>query len=355
MHDIIVIGTGFAGSAAAILLSRQGFDVATVDKHVICPRQFRAEQLVGHQVDSLDRLGLLHLVVGNQRCVAHATGYENGRRMGRVRTPHYGVDYADQVNGLRCAIPAEVKQHIGMVTAIDTTDTIQTVALADGTRLQARLVVLATGLHRGLNRQLGATTDTILHKHSTAIGFDVAMASPPGDVIVYQGDSTNRVDYITIFPFKNNRLRANVFGYDGPVDWHSMLPRLRAVVGQVEVASTPELWGNHICVSRIRRPGVVAIGDSLQTPCPSAGTGIGRLLVDVEALCRHAPQWLHASADRSERQIEVYHKDPIRNASCAKALHDARYMRERRLGTSIGWKLHRFRVRSQARMMGAAG
>ena len=60
--DVVIVGEGFAGAAAAILLSRAGFHIATIDKHAVCRPEFRAEQIVGCQVDNLDRLDLLSLI-----------------------------------------------------------------------------------------------------------------------------------------------------------------------------------------------------------------------------------------------------------------------------------------------------
>ena len=106
------------------------------------------------------------------------------------------------VTALRTAIPVTVQRYTGCVTSIATTEHIQTIMLADGTQLEARLVVLATGLHRTLHAQLGNVTQTISAKHSVAIGFDVSLPSPPDEVIVYQGDAVNQVDYLTVFPLK---------------------------------------------------------------------------------------------------------------------------------------------------------
>jgi 2-polyprenyl-6-methoxyphenol hydroxylase-like FAD-dependent oxidoreductase len=361
MLDVIIIGEGFAGAAAAILLSRAGFHLATVDKHPTCRAEFRAEQIVGHQVHTLDRLGLLQVVVGATRPVDHAGVFANGRLLGRFASSHYGIDYPDMVAALRIAVPTEVERHIGSVTGIETTDHAQTVTLANGTRLQSRLVVLATGLHRKLHIQLGGATKTLSANHSIAVGFDVRLPSGPDDVIVYYGDVTNAVDYLTVFPFKGG-LRANLFAYGDPARLrepvasserlHQLLPKLHAAIGRLEVTGRPCLRINSLSVSAIRRPGVVAIGDAYQTPCPAAGTGIGRLLADVEALCRHAPQWLRQGGAASETEIASYHRDGQRVAANAKAVHDAQYLRARRTGRSIGWRLHRARVQIQMRVIG---
>ena len=84
---------------------------------------------------------------------------------------------------------------------------------------------------------------------------------------------------------------------------------------------------------------------------PVCGHRHWRLLADVEALRRHVPQWLRQSSDMSETKLAGYHSDAARAAASAKSVHDAQYMKARRTGTSLGWRLHRLRLQVQGRMM----
>lgn len=39
--DVAVVGAGLSGSVAAVTLARAGYRVALIDRHEVCPPQFR--------------------------------------------------------------------------------------------------------------------------------------------------------------------------------------------------------------------------------------------------------------------------------------------------------------------------
>ena len=57
--DVVVIGAGFSGASAAVLLGRAGYRVAVVDRYAVCPPQFRVESIADEQADALRRMDLL--------------------------------------------------------------------------------------------------------------------------------------------------------------------------------------------------------------------------------------------------------------------------------------------------------
>lgn len=361
--DIVIVGQGFAGAATAILLARAGYRVVTVDPGPMCPPQFRAEQIVGEQVNVLARMGLLPTVVGDVAPIQSAAAWADGRFVKWVNVPHYGIDYPDMVDNLRAAIPPGVVQITGMVSSITNTDAHRTVVLDDGRMWTAAVVIVATGLHKRLMDRLGAVRTLVSDNHSLAIGFDVERSHPLDSVFVYHGDQHNKIDYLTLFPFKDGRTRANLFCYTGKESiaphldktygLHVLLPKLRLACGPVGIISRPVYRMNSLTVVDLPgQPGVVVIGDAYQTPCPSAGTGIGRLLSDVSAVVAFAHHWIRYGASVTDPEGKKYYDDPRRQAASDKALEAAKYMRDRRLGTSLRWKLHRLRVRAKVRVMG---
>ena len=72
------------------------------------------------------------------------------------------------------------------------------------------------------------------------------------------------------------------------------LPGLAGFLGDFQVVEGVQNWIMDLCeVENFQREGVVLIGDAFQTSCPAAGTGVSRLLTDVERLCNvHLPHWL---------------------------------------------------------------
>jgi 2-polyprenyl-6-methoxyphenol hydroxylase-like FAD-dependent oxidoreductase len=360
MYDVAIIGAGLAGGLAAHLLARQGLQIAIIDLTAEHPEEFRAEQIVGEQVEILRTLQLLDRIVEDRQCTGSARCYDSaGRLMGWVRAPHYGLPYAQMVNGLR-PFPETVKQIIDRVIAIDQRDQGQCLSLQSGHHIESRLSVLATGLHRSLHKGLGEVRETLSVHHSLTAGFNVQTDQPVDEVLVMHGNERNHIDYLTLFPYEGGIIRGNLFVYGDTAQFmaplqradglHRLLPNLCSAMGEIRITSKVLIRNNHLSVSRIAKPGIVTIGDAYQTPCPAAGTGIIRLLFDVQALADYVPRWLRAG-DVSVGRIQEFYEDSARAAADAKALHDARYRRAVRTETSMRWQIHRWRVRQQVRVL----
>ena len=89
------------------------------------------------------------------------------------------------------------------------------------------------------------------------------------------------------------------------------------------------------------RPGVVLIGDAFQTNCPAAGTGVGRLLVDVERLCTdYVPRWLE-TAGMGVDKIAQFYSDRDKLAADQHSLQLASFRQALTLNTDMRWNLRR--------------
>ena len=182
-----------------------------VDRHAAYPADFRAEQLVGSQTDALRRLGLLEGIVGQTTPMLNATSACYGKVIDQTHSLHYGLHYADMVNAAR-SMAAGAKLITGRATQVTTGPEFQTVALADGTALQARLVLLATGPNDdGLLAPLGISRTMLSEHHSLTFGFDLQTSLRR--ILVYYGERRgDRMDYLAIFPI-GGTMRANLFCY----------------------------------------------------------------------------------------------------------------------------------------------
>jgi geranylgeranyl reductase family protein len=69
--DVLVVGAGPAGSAAAMLLARQGFDVVLADQHVFPRDKVCGDALIPDAHAALRRLGLLDEVLAQAQSVSH--------------------------------------------------------------------------------------------------------------------------------------------------------------------------------------------------------------------------------------------------------------------------------------------
>ena len=362
--DVIIVGGGLAGTLAALLLDRTGCKVALIDRHQIYPTDFRAEQLVGYQVDILKWLGLLEIVVGDLVPAKRAVAMRAGKVLGVVDAPHYGIRYQDMVNQARRHLPPSVRLICSKVSGIDLTADRQRVRLATGDVVEGRLVILATGLGQQLLRPAGIDRTMIRKRQSFAFGFDVEAASPAmfsSSVLVAYGEApADRIDYLTLFSV-GNKLRGNLFTFhdrDDPWVGRFMqrpcetlkvaMPHLEQTIGRIQAIGPVQRHVTDLAVATgCRRDGVVIVGDGFQTSCPAAGTGISRLLNDVEILCTSCiPVWL-ATAGMGTDKIGAYYANPVKVSADAEALRVAEYRRFVTVETGLFWRLHRQRVKIQ--------
>ncbi|MBN8909667.1 MAG: FAD-dependent monooxygenase, partial [Rhodospirillales bacterium] len=355
--DIAIVGGGLAGSLLATLLGRAGRHVAVIDRHAVYPSDFRAEQIVGAQCLHFQRLGLLRAVVGDAPPVTRALAAMGGKVIGQVEAPHYGLPYEALVARVRATVPESVPWLTGRVVEVGTGIETQAVTLADGRRLTARLVILANGLQRALQRELGFERRVLRAGHSLSFGFDLVPTADHGapcPVLVHIGGRRDGVDYLTTFPM-GGATRANLFTYwdhrspparafrqDPEPVLRQIFPRLSAVLGGWRVGGPVQARVTDVeTVANPIRDGVVLVGDAFQTSCPATGTGISRLLTDVEQLCTvHLPAWL-ASPGMAAEKIAGFYADPVKLAADREALQAAEYRRALATAAGAGWAAHR--------------
>jgi 2-polyprenyl-6-methoxyphenol hydroxylase-like FAD-dependent oxidoreductase len=107
------------------------------------------------------------------------------------------------------------------------------------------------------------------------------------------------------------------------------------------VTGKVQSWIMDIGVARnVRQAGIVLIGDAYQTSCPAAGTGVSRLLTDVERLLAYAPHWLTTPGMASEK-IGAFYDDADKQAMDVHALALADYRRSLTIDTSLAWATRR--------------
>jgi 2-polyprenyl-6-methoxyphenol hydroxylase-like FAD-dependent oxidoreductase len=362
--DIVIIGAGVSGSLAAVVLGRAGYHVTLVDRYAVYPPDFRAEHLDGAQIDQFNRLGLLaDLTAGVYRGETVACG-RRGKLIEIHPTINFGLRYEQLVNTARGMLPDSITSVIGKVVDVEASNTIQRVHLADGRVLTGRLLIVAAGLGYALCRRLGITRRIIRNAHSLTFGFNMHPTERPAfehSYVVYQGEKiADRIDYLAIFRL-GETTRANLFTFrDHREPWtaalrenpnavlHRTLPGLTKVIGEYDVSGKVELRTMDLYVSEGHvRDGVVLIGDAFQTACPAAGTGLTKVLTDIERLCYvHIPQWL-SSEGMGRNKIAAFYSDPVKRAADAKSIHDAEYRRSVTIEPGLRWSVHRTQVHAR--------
>ena len=356
--DVIVIGAGLAGTAAASVLGQQGRRVVLVDPWLECPPLFKAEKIDQQQVRLLESLGLLkHLIPHAGRVREVRVGYD-GHVIRTVPIEQYGLSYSEMVNALRRHLPSSVDLRQARVEEIANSSDVQRVRLSTGEELKSRLVVLASGSSSHLNTQLGLRRQVIQRDQSLVFGFNVA---PPDrqlfdfdSVTYYSLDPSARIDYLTLFRFRRV-MRANLFVFRSERDpWgrefiqdpegmlRRYLPDVTRVTGDFRVVSKVE--SGRVDLYRVEskpQSGIVLIGDACQSVCPSTGVGLDKVLTDVSVLAECVPSWLSSPGIDSKKLAEFY-EHPRKLAVDSQAMRSALHHRRTVVDGRMRWRIHRF-------------
>lgn len=356
--DIAIVGGGLAGSLAAAVLARAGHRVVLVDKRAVHPEEFRVEKIGGQQLEMLRRLGFLHGLESVACRYDRVLNIREGKVVDVSVGQAYGFPYADLVAMARGQLPDPSDLIVDEVTAISSSDDIQHIELASGRRLDARLVVLATGMAGVLSYRLGIKRRVLAERHSVSFGFTIARKDgAPFDfeaLTCYGERTADGIDYLSLFPVRAG-MRANLFMFRDPTDpimrelrrepeatVLRLLPGLRPYLGDFRVTDKVQNWVMDLTVVEGHlQPGVVLIGDAFQTNCPAAGTGVARLLVDVDRLCtEYAPRWL-ATPGMGTEKIAQFYSDPDKLAADQRSLKMARFRQALTSRNDLEWDVRR--------------
>src|SRR5262245_22891085 len=367
--DVAIIGGGLAGSLAAVVLGRAGHDVTVIDRHAAYPAEFRVEKLAGPQVGLMHRLGLLDSIAAAASRYDQVVNVRHGRQIDRTHGAQYGIMYDDLVGIVRAQIPLSVPFVVDRVVELQAGPERQRIVLSNQAAIEARLVVLATGMADGLRQQVGIRRRVVHEKHSISFGFSIAPATGSAfswPALTCYGDKpSDRIDYISLFPI-GPVMRANLSTYlDHRDPWVrvlrrepkeallSTLPGLARFLGDFRVVEGVQNWTMdlHVVENHVR-DGVVLIGDAFQTSCPAAGTGVTRLLTDVNRLCnRHVPRWL-ATPGMARDKIADFYADPIKRKADARAARLADYRRALTIDDGFSGNLRRRHAFLRRRLFG---
>jgi 2-polyprenyl-6-methoxyphenol hydroxylase-like FAD-dependent oxidoreductase len=247
---------------------------------------------------------------------------------------------------------------VDQVQGISTSNQMQRLTLASGKQIASRLVVLATGMAGALPHRLGIARRVLVPHHSLAFGFGMAPADgtafPFPALTCYGERTTDGIDYLSIFPIPEG-MRANLFMFRDPTDpimrelrrdpkstLFELMPGLRSYLGDFRLTDRMHHWVMDLAAAEGHlQPGIVLIGDAFQTSCPAAGTGVSRLLVDVERLCTvYLPQWLKTD-EMDIDKISQFYSDESKIASDQRAFRMAHFRQALTSNNDITWHLRR--------------
>lgn len=356
--DIVIVGGGLAGSMAAAMLGRKGIATAIIDPNPVYPFDFRCEKLDPFQLAALEKTGLAGLILPGTTLNREVWVARFGRLADCRPFVQRGTLYNDLVNAARAAIPDQVHRFVTKAVDLSTGPVRQTVTLSTGDILSARLIVLATGLSVSLRDKIGIERTVISRCHSISAGFNVVPLGHPAfpfPSLTYHGErASDGIAYLTLFPI-GDQMRVNLMTYrtmDDP--WlrhlrqnpaqalHELLPSLRRITGDFTTSGQVHIRPADLYVSSgHRQAGCVLVGDAFLTSCPAAGTGGGKVLIDVERLCNHyIPQWL-ASEGMGAEKIAGFYDDPVKVENDRRSTAKAYHLRELSINPGLRWRAER--------------
>ncbi len=357
--DIAIVGGGIAGSAAAVLLGRAGFDLTLIDPHKSYPEDFRCEKFNMEQIETLERMGLGEFVFDALTPISDVWIARFGQLVNKMDYPHYGFSYKTVIDAMRTSIPKSVEFICTKVKSVDNGPEKQTLKLANGDEISARLIIMANGLNPGLRKQLDVPQSMLSKHHCMAIGFDVAPLA--GQKFEFQSmtfwpeKASRHMAYFTAFKSKDD-FRANMFGYwnkDDPFlaqlqkepekTLNQLMPKLGPMIGGFKVQGRVHVRPIDLLQNDPHAiDGVVFLGDAYSTSCPGAGTGAGKALVDVERLClTHIPQWMK-QMDMSANTLASFYQDKEKQESDQASFKAAYFLRNLTMNREMSWHARRW-------------
>jgi 2-polyprenyl-6-methoxyphenol hydroxylase-like FAD-dependent oxidoreductase len=356
--DIAILGGGLAGSLTAAMLGRAGIDCILIDPHDVYPDDFRCEKLDGPQLAILRKTGLAGAILRASTFDGACWVARFGRVVEKRPGDQRGIFYGSLVNTIRGEIPRQVPFIRTKAQVIATGEERQTVTLAAGDEIDARLVVLANGLSVSLRDRLHLEREVVSPCHSITVGFNV---TPRGRrafdfpaLTYYAERPADKAALITLFPIGSG-MRANLFVYrdmDDPwLRWmrkepqaalFALMPNLRPLLGFFDVDGKVQIRPIDLHVTHgHRQAGAVAVGDAFATSCPAAGTGARKVMTDVERLCNHhIPRWLETPGIGTSK-IAAFYDDPVKRACDAFSAAKARKLKALSLDTTAAAELRR--------------
>lgn len=350
--EVVIAGGGMAGSLLALVLGRAGRTVTVVDPRRDPPPVFRNEKLGHAQIAILRRLGVLDCFeAACWPAVGEPGAYPDN---GRPALHDCGAPHQAWLRAVRAAWPEAVRFVEGVVETAGLSDAGQAVRLADGATLEARLLVLATGRMPALRHALGLERRMLSPGHSVCLGFSVATPAPVPAQVTPVRFGTG-LGYVSLFPMPGET-RVNVFSYRALSDPWTRRMSADPLAGLAELApgAARALEGARVvrrCEARgtdlytlrghERLPGLIAIGDAFHAPCPASGTGMLRILTDIEALAeRCIPTWF-ATPGLGPEKVARFYADPVKRRTDAESLRRSRRGRAHAVDRGPYWTARR--------------
>ncbi len=303
--DVVVVGGGFTGLAAAAALSGQGARVTVLERAKTVDPLFRGELIHPKGVRALRQLGLADALFTAGGVAVEGFAASPGASGAPMLLPYrenagpgLGIDHQLMVMAMRREVAA--RQGVKIVTSHAVADFIRTgeritgVASADGTVHMASLVVLADGRHSRLRGKLGLDPDITLLSYTVAFGVKGTplpwgsrghvFLGGPGPILAYPYGE-RKVRFCIDVPLNTAKGRAAIIAYISEHYAMHVPSPLREAMLAALTAEAFEGCANHSMLTQAcAAPGVVLVGDAGGCAHPLTASGMTNGLNDVLTL-----------------------------------------------------------------------
>jgi 2-polyprenyl-6-methoxyphenol hydroxylase-like FAD-dependent oxidoreductase len=298
--DVVIVGAGFAGLSLAHGLAGRDLEIAIVDKRDSYPNLFRAEKIEPRQAESMRRLGTLEMRAPLAGPIGKTLNVSGDKVETFDTVEQYGIAYGDTVNNLKRQLPADIRVITDTVSDI-VPGKHGTISMDSGSVLHSKLVVIASGFVDQLSASLAIRRKDYPELRSLSFGFDIRRADGAGFTFnglnYFPSETNSKILYMTVFPI-GDRMRVNLFTRLDPKDpmakqlrdhtlatLVNLFPKLCDFTGEIELDSRIQsVPTNYYRVTGYRVPGVVLVGDAFQSVSPATGSGLSKVLTDVECV-----------------------------------------------------------------------
>lgn len=300
MADVLVVGAGPAGSAAAVTLARAGRDVLLVDKAVFPRDKCCGDGLTTLALRELEALGFAPASVADWQVVVDAVLRAPSGREVTVPLPRGTGLYAavaprHQLDAALVELAAKAGARVATgraFTALSTHPDHVAVTFEDGTTVITRYVVAADGMWSPVRRALGRTPTGYLGEWHAFREYATGVTGPAAEHLFVWFDDDFLPGYAWSFPLPDGR--ANVgfgvlrdgrrHGKEMKEQWAGLLgrPHIRAALGPAAtLPSRPAAWPIPARVdgAPLSDGRVLFVGDAAMATDLMTGEGIGQALL----------------------------------------------------------------------------
>ena len=307
--DIVVIGAGLAGSAAAIGLAQAGFSVLSCGPSDVA-RNGRTVALFGRSIELLKRLGVWERVEASGEAlrvlrIVDDTGSLFSPRPVEFEAREIGLEafgwniensLLGEILDERLQAAAGVRRIRTPVVGYEFGGDVARLTLADGAEIPAALVVGADG--RASPTRKAAGLDATLHRYGqTAMTLIMAHSRPHDDVSTEFHTREGPFTLVPLPPARDGRYRSSLVWLMSDARARRLSALSTAELAQAVGVQSRNLLGaieiedgrgqfpmTRMFVARVSAPRVALVGDAAHAFPPIGAQGLNLGLRDVEDL-----------------------------------------------------------------------